>query len=312
MTCPRMTRLQADLVLLACAAIWGFAFLFQKSAMAHVGPFVFIAARSFVACMALAPLVLREQRQSGVPSLSALAGRALLAGLAFFLGAAFQQIGLVTATVTNTGFLTALYVVATPVIAWALMRRRPSPWVWLAVAISFVGTWLLGGGALAAFSRGDLLVAVSALFWALHLVLLGRVASHGAALSFTALQFAVVGVLGIVAALLFEDIRIDGLRHAARDIAYVGLLSSALTFTLFAMALRATQPTEAAIVVSTETLFAALGAYLVLGERLSPMGWLGAAAILAATLIVQLAPSGQPGAASAPPAAGSPRQRQAP
>ncbi|MFM9940173.1 MAG: DMT family transporter [Hyphomicrobiaceae bacterium] len=289
-----MTRLHADLVLLACAAIWGFAFLFQKSAMAHVGPLTFIAARSFVACLALAPLVVREQRQVATPPLGQLCAAAAVAGMAFFLGAAFQQFGLITASVTNTGFLTALYVVATPVIAWGLMRRRPSSLIWVAVAISFVGTWLLGGGAVDAFSPGDLLVAISALFWALHVVLLGRAAGFGAPASFTALQFAVVGLLGLAGALLFEDIRLDGILAAAIDIGYVGILSSAVTFTLFTMALRATQPTEAAVIVSSETLFAALGAYLLLGERLPPIGWLGAGAILAATLLVQFAPTRAP------------------
>ncbi len=285
-----MNRLQADLVLLVCAAIWGFAFLFQKSAMAHVGPLLFIAARSLVACAALAPLVVREQRQQATPGLAVVAGPALVAGLAFFCGATFQQVGLVTATVTNTGFLTALYVVFTPIIAWVLMRRAPSPVVWVAVAISFVGTWLLGGGEIAAFSRGDILVAISATFWALHVVLLGRASRLDAPMSFTAFQFAVVGVIALAAALMFEDIRLDGLRAAAVDIAFVGLLSSALTFTLFTMALRWTQPTEAAIIVSTETLFAAFGAWLLLGERLPLIGWLGAAAILAAILLVQLGP----------------------
>lgn len=308
-----MNRLRADLVLLACAAIWGFAFLFQKSAMQHVGPLLFIAARSFVACVALAPLAARERRRPSVPGWRAIGTVALAAGVAFFLGAAFQQVGLVTATVTNTGFLTALYVVFTPMVSWVLMGRVPQPLVWLAVAISFVGTWLLGGGGIASFSRGDLLVAVSAMFWALHVVLLGRAARLDTPMSFTALQFAVVGALALTGALMFEEVRLAGLAAAALEIGYVGLLSSALTFTLFAMALRWTQPTEAAIIVSTETLFAAFGAWLMLGESLPLVGWLGAGAILFATLLVQLSPQSAP--ASEPDAgesAGSARERQTP
>lgn len=286
-----MTRLRADLILLACAAIWGFAFLYQKAAMAHVGPYLFVAARSVVAGVALLPFVVMEQRRAERRAASGLTGAAIIAGIAFFLAAVLQQAGLVTASVTNTGFLTALYVVFTPFVAWMLIGRRPSAMVGIAVLLSFIGTWLLGGGSLGTFAAGDLLVALSAIFWATHVVLLGRAARFERPMTFTALQFAVVAGLGMVGAMAFEDIRIEALVAAAPSIAYVGLLSSALTFTLFAMALAATQPTEAAIIVSTETLFAALSAYLVLGERLSPLGWLGAGAILLATLVVQLAPS---------------------
>jgi drug/metabolite transporter (DMT)-like permease len=103
-----MTRLQADLLLLLGAAIWGYAFVFQKTAMEHVGPYTFIAARSIVAALALAPLAWRETRAAGGTLPPGLSRIALIAGAAFFLGAALQQFGLLTATVTNTGFLTAL------------------------------------------------------------------------------------------------------------------------------------------------------------------------------------------------------------
>ena len=113
-----MNRLNADLILLAAAVIWGLAFLFQKSAMAHVGPLTFIAARSALAALALAPLAWREHAQAGAPMPRGLLPIACGGGLLFFVAAWLQQAGLQTATVTNTGFLTALYVVITPFIAW--------------------------------------------------------------------------------------------------------------------------------------------------------------------------------------------------
>ncbi len=287
----QMRRFHADLILVACAAIWGFAFLFQKSAMEHVGPFTFVAARSVVACLALAPLAFLEGRGDAQPINSGMPRVAVLAGVAFFSGAAFQQVGLITATVTNSSFLTALYVVLTPLVAWVLMARRPTLVVAAAVMLSFVGTWFLGGGSLSAFQRGDWLVAISALFWATHVVCMGLAAPLGRPVLFTALQFAVVAVLAAAIAILTETISLAGLGRAAVDIAFVGLLSSALTFTLFTIALRHTSPTEAAIIVSTETLFATLGGYTFAGDRLSALGMFGAALILAAILLVQLAPA---------------------
>lgn len=286
-----MRRVHADLILIFAAVIWGVAFVFQKTAMDHVGPLTFIAARGAVAVLALVPLAFYEQRRSATTADPRVWRIALAGGVAFFAGAWLQQEGIKTASVTNTGFLTALYVVITPFVAWMAMGRVPSWLVWPAVALSAMGTWLLGGGSIGAFSRGDGLVALSAFFWAGHVVMTGTAARYGRPIGFTMVQFAVVGVLGAIGAMTLEAVTLSGLRGAAWDIAFVGLLSSALTFTLLTVALQHTPPSEAAVIVSTETLFAAFAAYLVLGERLPGIGWIGAGLILLATLLVQLGPS---------------------
>ncbi|MFN3744129.1 MAG: DMT family transporter [Hyphomicrobiaceae bacterium] len=285
-----MRRIHADLLLVLAAAVWGVAFVFQKTAMDHVGPLLFVAARSTVAALALAPLALRERLRAGGQPAHGLPSIATLGGAVFFLGAAIQQAGIVTATATNAGFLTALYVVITPFLVWIAMRRAPVWVVWPAVVMSFVGVWLLGGGTLGAFARGDLLIAISAFFWAGHVVIVAQAARHARPVTFSAIQFAVVAALALAGAILFEPISLAALAAAWREIAYVGLLSSALTFTLLAIALKHTPPTEAAIIVSSETLFAALAGYLLLGERLSLSAWCGAGLILGAVLLVQAGP----------------------
>lgn len=255
-----MSRLNADIALLLAAAIWGVAFVFQKSAMDHIGPLAFIAARGLVAALALAPLAVREHRRTAVPADSGFWGIAVCGGGAFFVAAWLQQAGLRTATVTNTGFLTALYVVITPFVAWGWSGKVPSPVVWPAVALSALGTWLLGGGSLGAYSSGDRLVALSALFWAVHVVITGRASPHRRPIAFTAIQFAVAAALAGCGSALIETTTVRGLADAAVDIAYVGLLSSALTFTILTVALQRTPPSEAAVIVSMETVFAALAA----------------------------------------------------
>jgi drug/metabolite transporter (DMT)-like permease len=287
-----MSRVNADLALLLAAAVWGVAFLFQKSAMDHVGPLAFIAARGAVAAVTLAPFAWREHaRAPTAPAGAAFWAIAAWGGAAFFVAAWLQQAGIRTASVTNTGFLTALYVVLTPFVAWAWSGKVPSPMVWPAVALSALGTWLLGGGALDAFSFGEGLVALSALFWAIHVVITGRAAPFGRPIAFTAVQFAVVAALAAFGSALTETTTLGGLAGAAPDILYVGLLSTALTFTLLTVALQYTPPSEAAVIASTETVFAALAAYLVLGERLSALGWLGAGLILGAILLLQIGPA---------------------
>jgi drug/metabolite transporter (DMT)-like permease len=286
-----MSRLHADIALLFAAAIWGVAFVFQKSAMDDIGPLAFIASRGAIAALALAPLALREgTRLNAKPASPGFWQIAVLGGTVFFIAAWLQQAGIRTATVTNTGFLTALYVIITPFIAWGWNRIRPSAAVWPAVFLSAVGTWLLGGGAIAAFSDGDKLVALSAFFWALHVVVTGRASPFRRPVAYTAVQFATVSALALVFSAGLETTSIDGLIAAAPEIAYVGLLSSALTFTLLTVALQHTPPAEAAVIVSLETVFAAAAAYWLLGERLGLIGWSGAALIMCAVLVLQLWP----------------------
>lgn len=285
-----MTRLRADLLLLLTAATWGVAFYFQKEAMTWIGPLTFIAARSWVAVIALAPLAVLERRALARAPGWAELRIGLLAGLVFLAAAWLQQHGLITATVTNSGFLTALYVVVTPFMAWFLLRQKPSPVVWPAAALCFLGTWLLGGATYGAFSFGDALVACSALFWALHVIMLAGAARFEAPITLNVLQFALVGAVAGIAAFALEEPTVAGISAAWSSILFVGLLASAVTFTLFTWAVRYTPAPEAAIIVGTESLFAALAGALLLGERLSFISWCGAAIIVAATILLQLRP----------------------
>ncbi len=298
-----MTRTKAAWLLLLAAALWGLAFLFQKSAMSHVGPLTFVGARGVLASLALAPLAWWEARRSAGPRQAGLLRWSLAGGVAFVLAAGLQQSGLQTATVTNSGFLTALYVVLTPLIAWGVSRTPPSGFVWLAVALSAFGTWLLGGGSFASFSAGDAQVAASAFFWAAHVVITGRAARAGRPLAFTLIGFLLVAVAGSAAAFRFEVPSAAGLAAAAVDIAYVALLSSAVAFLLLIVALKHLPPTDAAVIASTETVFAALAAHVFLGERLPALGWVGALLILMASVLVQVVPALlSPAARVAPPA----------
>jgi drug/metabolite transporter (DMT)-like permease len=278
-------------MLVAIAAIWGLAFVFQKTAMDHVGPYTFLALRAVIAALILAPIALfyengnRPQRPNAAFWLIAIAG-----GFTFFVGGILQQIGLVTATVTNTGFLTGLYVVITPLLMWLVLSRPPGIIIWIAVALAFAGTWMLGGGTVGGFSWGDWLVVFSSFFWASHMLVIEHSGRHARPIAFTAIQFAVVALVSGIGALLLETPSIDTLLAAAPEIVYVGVLSSALTFTLLAVAMRHTNAAEATIIVSTETVFAAIAGVLLLSERLEWIGWLGAAMMFSASVLVQLAP----------------------
>ena len=279
--------IRGEYLILLAAAVWGVAFYFQKTAMLHIGPLLFLGLRTGIAAFAMLPFAIREQRAAG-PSVPKVLPIAALGGLLFFSAGAVQQFGIVTATVINTGLLTALYVVVAPFAFWLIERQSPSPTVWISVAIAFLGVWGLGGGSLGAFSQGDLLVALSAIGWGTQIVITGRAGRLARPATYTCLQFSFVAVLALGLAGVLEPISLQAIVDAADSILYVGFLSTALTFGIMAVALQHVPAPRASIILSTEVLFSSAAGYFLLGERLDLLGWLGAVLILVAVLTVRL------------------------
>jgi drug/metabolite transporter (DMT)-like permease len=283
-----MRAAHANILLVGCAVIWGVSFLFQKTAMAHLPPLQFIAARCALAALVLAPFAWLERGRADAGNGEGLARAILLAGTVFFFAALLQQRGIVTASVTNSAFLTSLYVIVTPFLAWAMLGQRPARTMWIAVLLSACGAWLLGGGGPAVFGAGELTVVTATVLWALHVIVLGWAAPRGNPITLTAGQFALVAVLAFFGALMFETPDLAGLASASTEIIYVGIFAGALTFTIFTMALRCTSATAATVIASTEAPFAAIAAYMVLGEQLSIISVLGAMLMVAAALVMHM------------------------
>ncbi|MDT7836112.1 DMT family transporter [Aquabacterium sp. OR-4] len=289
-----MSRLQANALLLLAAVIWGSAFVGQVLGMAGVGPLGFTGVRFLLGALVVAPLAWRERRALqaqghalGVPELRWIA----LLGALLCTGVVMQQIGLMSTTVTNAGFLTALYVPLVPLLAWFFQRQAPHWSVWPAAAGCLGGTWLLTGGSLGAFSPGDLWVLASALPWAVHVLLVGQVANKlRGAYGLACGQFLVCGLAASAAGLALEPITLQGLASAAGAIAYTGVLSVGVGFTIQVVGQRHAPPADAAIVLSSETVFAALFGAWFLGDRLSAVGLLGCGLILASIVGVQILP----------------------
>ncbi|HET9821232.1 MAG TPA: DMT family transporter [Burkholderiaceae bacterium] len=293
-----MKRWQANLLLALVAAIWGSAFVAQNLAMQHLGPMAFTGVRFLVGALVVLPLALREQRYLRSRGLAHGRVDALqVAGLGLLLwgGAALQQIGIQGTTVTNAGFLTALYVPVVPLLAWVRTGDAPRRWLWPAALGCLAGTWLLSGAGSVAFHPGDLWILASVLPWALHVLFVGEVAERLAA-PFTVAcgQFLACGLAALAWALVAEPPSLDAIVAAAGGIAYTGVLSVGVGFTAQVVAQRFTAPADAAILLSAETLFAALCGYLLMGDRLTAAGWAGAALLFGCMLAVQLLALRQP------------------
>jgi drug/metabolite transporter (DMT)-like permease len=285
-----MTRLRADFLLLTAALIWGTAFIAQKVGNGAIGPFLFVAGRFVLSALLLAPAAAREARGA-----AKLRPRdwllAVAIGATLFAGAATQQVGLKLTSVTNAGFITALYIAFVPFVGWAVVRTAVRPLVLVAVAVSLTGAWLLTGGAMASLSPGDLLVLASAGLFALHIVLVGvfqKAVHRPFFLSFA--QYSVVALIAGIVGVGTEPLNWTSVRHALPAIAYAGLLSGGVGYTLQIVAQRYTPATEAALIMSLESVFAAIAAAILLGERLTLPALLGCGLIMLGVVMVEIIP----------------------
>ena len=286
-----MTRLQANSLLLLSGAIWGAGFVAQSTAMEAIGPLWFIGLRFALAALVAAPLALWEHRKAQAPMPKSSLRNFLWIGLALFAGAVTQQVGLLSTSVTNSGFLTGLYVVFVPVLSVIFLRRKPHWIIWPGALMATFGIFLLSGGHLAGLSNGDFLTITCAVFWAIQLILVGQFsASTGRPMAISLVQFSVCAVLGCAAGAVFEPLNLAAVTNALPEILYAGIFSSGVGFICQVVGQRYTTAPQAAIFLSSEALFAALFGVLLLGETIAPIGYAGCAIIFAAMLIVEIAP----------------------
>jgi drug/metabolite transporter (DMT)-like permease len=287
---PRTLR--SDALLLLTAAIWGFAFVAQRAGMEHIGPFTFNAIRFGIGSLVLLPFVLRGGRLRGVrPAGARLPGRllkgGLLAGVILFAGATLQQTGLVYTTAGRAGFITGLYVILVPLLG-LLWRHRPGLGGWLGAAFAVGGLCLLSVNENLSIALGDALVLAGALAWAAHVLVISRLSPTLPSTTLASFQFGVCAGLSLLVALVTEQTTRAGLGGAAVPILYSGLLSVGIAYTLQIVAQREAPPTHAAIIMSLEAVFAALGGWILLHESFSPRDLLGCGLMLAGMVISQI------------------------
>jgi len=270
-------RSRAVLALLVASFVFGATFVVIKSAVEQVAPLTFVAWRFLLGTLVLALFALPRGKE--------IWWHGTIAGVALFSGYAFQTAGLTETSASNSALITGLYVVITPFLASLFARRNPSWWSVGGAALSFGGLIALTGTDGLSFQRGDLLTLACAFSFAFHIVALSRLARHHPVVPFTTVQLAVTAVLAFPAALLVEGpILPPGSVWGA--ILLTGLGASAGCFVLQIWAQTVVGATTAAVVLAAEPAFAVATAWIVLDERLTLAGWVGAAMILVAIYIV--------------------------
>jgi len=278
-------RLRADLALLLVALIWGSAFVAQRIAGLYGSVFLFNGVRFLLSAAVLLPFVPWKRRP-----LQPARGWAALAGFLLFAASALQQHGLRWTTAGNAGFLTSLYVVLVPFALWIGWRDRPRVVALVAVLLAGMGAFLLSTGGDYQIQAGDVFELAGAGLWALHVIVVGKYAGRAEVLAFSVGQFLVCALLNLAVGLPLEVDLLAGLVKLIGPILYTSLGSIAIGFTLQVWAQRHALPTDAALLLSLESVFAVIFGWLVLGETLSTLQGAGCGLILVGVLLVQWRP----------------------
>ena len=269
---------RAALALIVAAFLFGATFVVVKSALESIGPLSFVAWRFLIGALVLGALAIPRGRPIWT--------HGLIAGVALFAGFALQTAGLQFTTATNSALITGLYVIFTPFLAALFARRAPSMWVVAGAALAFGGVFLLTGIDAENLGPGDLLTVGCAIAFAFHIVALARYAHQHPVVPFTTVQLVVTTLLAFPAAWLWEGGISVPERSVWMALAITGIGVTAGAFLLQIWAQTVIGATTAAVVLAAEPAFGVAAGWVILGERLTPAGWFGAAMIVVAIYIV--------------------------
>jgi drug/metabolite transporter (DMT)-like permease len=283
-----MSSAYAHLALLLAAAFWGFGNVAQKTVLLHVGPLSATSLRCAVAATVVLPFIFKELRQ---PRASGWQASSFGVAAAFAIAITFQQSAYLYTTVVNGSFLVNTATVLTPLIAWLSFREKTNRLGLLAASMTLVGVYLMASGVegLSAMNVGDIACLMSAAFYAIWMVLLGRHAQrYGLPLMSSFIQFGVAALAVLPMSLLLEDLSTNALAAAAPQLAILGIFPTAAAFALQTYAQRYVTAPKAAVIVSGESIFGAIGAYALLEERPPSVVVVGATIIFLAIVLVSV------------------------
>jgi drug/metabolite transporter (DMT)-like permease len=279
------------------AVVWGSTFVIQRIAAQEGGLLVFNGVRFLVGALTIAPFAIHSflsQPAAWIPEGMEAAGfhfrtaaGVVLAGLFLMSGSGFQQVGMQYTTAGNAGFITGLYVVVIPLLLAIVGRQPARPIVLLAAFLAAVGLFMLSTGGSIQVNRGDGLVLVGTLFWALHVILVGWIVKRIDVTRFAVGQFLVCGLASLALGLIFEPQGLQSISGLWLLVVYTGVLTIGMGFTLQAVGQRTAPPADAAIILSMETVFAALSGWIFLQEYLLPVQLAGCGIMLLGMLTAQ-------------------------
>ena len=280
---------------IGCTFIWGTTFIAQDTGMDNIGPFTFNCVRFFVGFFAVAPFVFLFERKKINHQIKNKTNKffklLIPVGIFLFLGCIFQQVSLLYTDVANSAFFTIFYVLMVPIIVYFLFSEKLHWSIWPSVLACVIGGYFLSDISDATIRFGDSLVLIGALFWALHIIYIGKIIIEFDLPFFIALmQNLIVATLSFILVIIFEEFDFSKIKLETIEILYAGILSGGAAFALQLFGQRNISAAPAAIVMSLEGVIAAIAAWIILNQILDLNNVIGCSLILGGVLLSQLAP----------------------
>lgn len=287
------TRMRANFMLLMTAVIWGVAFVAQSVGMEYVGPFTFSSVRNMIGGLVLLPCIaLLDRLDSRAPAAQPknktwpiLGG--VCCGASLAVSEVLQQCGIARTSVGKAGFLTAMYILIVPLMG-LVVGKRVSRKVWAAVVLALCGMYLLCMTESFQIAQGDLLVLAAAVGFSLHILIIDYFSPGVDGVRMSCIQFFTASILCIGPMLVIEQPTVSAVLSAWAPVLYAGVLSSGVAYTLQVLGQKNTEPTVASLILSLESVVAALAGWVILGERLSVRELTGCVLAFAAIILAQL------------------------
>ena len=284
--------LKSSLLLFLAAFIWGVAFVAQSVGMDYMGPLTFNGARFLMGSLVLLPFVLVRRKQNKKTGkeparLKTTIVGGVCCGLALCSAALFQQYGIMYTTVGKAGFITTLYIILVPFFG-IFLKKRISGKVWIGAVIAAAGMYLLCMSERLALSRGDTLVFICAILFSVHILVIDHFSPMADGVELSCIQFLTAGVIGSIGAILFEQLTLKCLIDGIIPLAYAGILSSGVAYTLQVVGQKDMDPTVASLILSMESVFSALAGWVILHQKLSGRELFGCVLVFMAVILVQL------------------------
>lgn len=282
---------KSPLLLLLTATIWGVAFVAQSVGMDYVEPFTFNGVRNLLGALVLLPVICGMSGERDVAEekkdTKTLWLGGVLCGLCLCVASSLQQIGIQYTTAGKAGFLTAMYIIMVPVFG-LFLKKKCSPFVGISIVLATVGLYLLSIKEGFNIGKGDIYVILCAVVFSIHILVIDYFAPKCNGVKLSCIQFLVCGVLCSVIALVVEEPTISGILAAWLPIAYAGVMSCGVAYTLQIIGQKGMNPTVASLILSLESVISVLAGWLLLHQTLSAREIIGCAIMFAAIILAQL------------------------
>jgi len=288
------SNLKGNLILILTALIWGTAFVAQSVGMDFVGPFTFLATRNIIGGIVLVPCIIllnkigaKDKKEKVRKNKKDLLAGGVLCGIVLCVASTLQQVGIMYTSVGKAGFITALYIVIVPILE-LFLKKKVQYNVWLSVMISMIGLYLLCVKENLSIDKGDFLIFLSAFVFSIHILVIDYFSPIVDGVKMSCIQFFVCGIMSFILAVIFENPELKNIFAAYIPILYAGIMSCGVAYTLQIVGQKYTDPVLASLILSLESVFAALSGWIILKEIFSGKELIGCILVFLAIIIAQL------------------------